>query len=73
MTKSRRTSRHGFHGVLKAVREVSQPDKHRVASSPNPWPKCQSCFHRVPELCPITSVCVSCCLPLGHPHDDEDS
>lgn len=72
MTKSRRAPRHGFHGALKAVREVSQPDRHTTGSRPNPWPKCQGCFHRFPELCAVTSLCLSCCLPFGHPHEEED-
>lgn len=34
----------------KVLPKVAAPAKTR-GSRPNPWPKCPSCFHRVPALC----------------------
>lgn len=63
---------------LSTLRLVSEPGRHvtgdRSASGRsrrNPWPLCQACGRRVPELCPRTSVCATCCP--DHPHRDEET
>ncbi len=65
---ARKASRHLGHGLLKAVREVAQPEKHRTRE-PNRWPRCDVCMHRVEALCPQCAWCAACCL--GHDEDKE--
>lgn len=59
-------ARHRGHGLLKAIRQVSQPDKHRVAA--REVPRCAACSRRCDDLCPICIFCPGCCPQ----HDDEE-
>lgn len=67
---SGRTPRHVLHAIVKTVREVCTPGRHRTGDRtlsgrrrPNPWPKCPGCHLRRPpdSLCAFCGNCAACC------------
>jgi hypothetical protein len=65
-----RSPRHYFHAVVKTLREITTPGRHRTGDRTlsarrrrNPWPKCQACFHRRPPslFCAFCGNCQPCC------------